>query len=243
MSNQRQTNTTVKFLFVTSLLFATGTTAFQMPKVPPGQSTRAPTPNSPSQLKYTYTNEVVPEAVKTQEFQDRVKNLIKQKQPAAATTTTKPAEKKTTKPSGLPNMMSVNSKEDLKKAVLEDENRLTVVRFHAPYCQSCKRMEPMLHNFARRNPDIQFIDVAYTKEESNREVIHSLGVPSFPYCHVYHPASAGLLEEHSVNQKYFKDVASRIESYLDGGCDLPPTPNEDGIYASPYKSLMTEETR
>ena len=217
------------FLFASSLLLAS-TSAWQMAVSRPPST--AASRRLASKLRYS-TTEDVPQAASTREFDNTVRNLIKYKASLATTT----------KEKGLANLKSVSNKDDLKAAVLEDEDRLTVVRFHAPYCQSCKKMEPLLHRFARRNPEIQFIDVAYTKDRSNRNLINSLGVPSFPYFHLYHPASLGLVEEHSINSKYFKDVANLIESYQDGGCDLPPHPDNDGIYGSPYKTLNLQETQ
>ena len=219
------------FAFMSSLLFATTTTtttnAFQSVDPTPSHLKRASIPTRTSKLHYTYAD--IPEAATTPAFDSKVRNILQD--------TVKTKTKKQNENKGLSNLKTVNSKNELRSAVLEDENRLTVVRFHAPYCQSCKRMEPLMHQFAKRNPDIQFIDVPYTKDKSNRQLVHSLGVPSFPYCHVYHPASLGLLEEHSVNQKYWKDFSSIIESYQDGGCDLSPHPDEDGVFSTPYKSL------
>lgn len=215
------------FVFMSSLLFATTTTtsAFQTVDPTPSHLKRASIPTRTSKLHYTYAD--IPEAATTPAFNSKVRNILQD--------TVKP--KTTKKNKGLSNLRTVNSKDELRSAVLEDEDRLTVVRFHAPYCQACKRMEPLMHKFAKRNPDIQFIDVPYTKDKSNRQLVHSLGVPTFPYMHVYHPASLGLLEEHSVNQKYWKDFSSIIESYQDGGCDVSPYPDEDGLYSTPYKSL------
>ncbi|CAB9517410.1 Thioredoxin [Seminavis robusta] len=188
-------------------------------------------PRIGSKLRYSSTTEDVPQAATTPEFESKVRNILK---PPSSQSTEEKIQ-------GLPNMRTASRKDELRQAVLENEDRLTVVRFHAPYCAQCKRIEPMLRSFARRNPDIQFIDVAYTQDRATRQLVHSLGVPSFPYCHVYHPASLGLVEEHSMNGKFFQDLTKVIESYQDGGCDLPPNPNDDGVYGSPYKSLIAEK--
>jgi thiol-disulfide isomerase/thioredoxin len=187
-----------------------------------------------SPLFYTVTEDV-PDAVQTVEFEKNIRELYKSHKQLEKETLRK---EKTTPP----NMRSIDTFDDLRKAVAEEaDGKMTVVRFHAPYCQSCKQMQPLLYNFARRNPDINFIEVAYTQDQSNREIVDRLGVPSFPYCHVYHP-TAGFVEESSVNKKYFKDVVKIIESYQDGGCDLPPDADDDtGLFDSPYKSV--EETR
>lgn len=220
----------MKLVLFASSLFMASTSALQMVSNPPGARANN---RIASKLRYSTVPDV-PQAATTPAFDNKVRNLLQSQK-----TTT--ANQK--KDRHLPNIKTVSSKDELKAAVLEVEDRLTVVRFHAPYCKSCKRVEPLMHSFARRNPDIQFIDVAYTKDRSNRNLVHSLGVPSFPYFHLYHPASLGLLEEHSMNAKHFKDIVKVIESYQDEGCDLPPHPNGDGIYASPYKTLNIEETK
>ena len=195
-------NTMKFFLFASSLIVAsTNAFSLNMVSTPPSKN-----PRIGSKLRYSSGTEDVP--IASPELDNKVKDLLKPKQ-----TTTK----ETTK--GLPNLREVNSREELKAAVLEDEHKLTVVRYYAPYCKSCKAMESHFYAFARRNPSINFIEVPYTKDRSNRLWVSSLGIPSFPYAHVYHPASLGLVEEHSINSKYWKDFTKVIESYEDGGCD------------------------
>lgn len=219
--NKNKFNTMKFFLFASSLLVAsTNAFSLQMVSTPPHKNPF----RIGSKLQYS-TTEDVPQVATTPEFDSKVRNLLK------------PKELKEPKKE-LDNIKEVNSREALKAAVLEDSDRLTVVRFYAPYCQSCKRTEPQWRQFAKRNPSVQCIQVAYTKERSNRQLVHSLGVPSFPYMHVYNPNAGGLMEEGSLNVKFAKDMFKKVESYVDGGCDLPEM-DDEGLYSTPYKSLSS----
>jgi len=142
------------------------------------------------------------------------------------------------KQSSLPNMMEISSLQDFKRLVTDEANKLTVVRFHAPFCRACKAMAPQLDRFARQHPEINFVNIAWNKQDPGAtNLIRSLRVNKVPHGQVYHP-TMGLIEEANMGKKYFGDVAKIVESYQTGECELGDDVNEySQTYESPYVTL------
>uniref|UniRef100_A0A7S4JLC6 Thioredoxin domain-containing protein n=1 Tax=Odontella aurita TaxID=265563 RepID=A0A7S4JLC6_9STRA len=108
---------------------------------------------------------------------------------------------------------------DYKAQVIDERERITVVRFYAPWCKSCRASEPLFYrlaaDYAPRN--VNFVEVSVTK--GNAILHEALGIPSLPWVHIYHP-EAGLTEERKVSNKYFEDVRKTLRCYVDGICDM-----------------------
>ena len=117
--------------------------------------------------------------------------------------------------------------QDYKKVVADEPDKITAVRFHAPWCRACRAARSRFRKLARKYADdddrIQFVEVPLT---SDNAVLHEgLGIPSLPYGHVYHP-EAGLVEERRINKNLFADYESSLDSYVRGYCRVRYT--EDG---------------
>ncbi len=113
----------------------------------------------------------------------------------------------------------IDTIQDYKKEVVDEQERIVAVRFFAPWCKSCKAAHPHFKKIvSRHSPYVKFIDVPLTKETA---YIHEgLGVPSVPFGHIYHP-DAGLVEEMKINKKVIGEFGDALESYVNGSCDLP----------------------
>jgi len=106
-----------------------------------------------------------------------------------------------------------------KDVVVDEPDRMVVVRFYAPWCRSCKAVEPKFRQLANRySPEVKFVEVPLTKE--NAYLHEGLGVPSVPFGHIYHP-DVGLVEEMKMNKRDFKEFKKVFENYIDGHCILP----------------------
>ncbi len=114
-------------------------------------------------------------------------------------------------------VMDVYTKEDFKRFVVDESEKIVVVRFHARYCKACKAVAVHFDKLASMHPECRFINVESTA--SNTDLIGALGVPSLPFGHVYHP-SAGLVEESRITRKVFKFFADRVQSHVDGSCNV-----------------------
>eukprot|EP00571_Detonula_confervacea_P014278 CAMPEP_0172300642 /NCGR_PEP_ID=MMETSP1058-20130122/2672_1 /TAXON_ID=83371 /ORGANISM="Detonula confervacea, Strain CCMP 353" /LENGTH=245 /DNA_ID=CAMNT_0013010465 /DNA_START=60 /DNA_END=797 /DNA_ORIENTATION=+ len=113
----------------------------------------------------------------------------------------------------------VDTLEDYKRVVVDEQHQIVVVRFYAPWCKSCKAANPHFKKMASQHKtSVKFVEVPLTKETA---YIHEgLGVESIPYGHIYHP-EVGLVEEKKINRKVFKDFRESLDSYVRGSCDLP----------------------
>jgi thiol-disulfide isomerase/thioredoxin len=114
----------------------------------------------------------------------------------------------------------VDTLEDYKRVVVDEPDRIVVVRFFAPWCKSCKAAHPIFKKMVSEHSEtsVKFVEVPLTKETA---YIHEgLGVPSVPFGHIYHP-EAGLVEEKKINKRVFKEFREALDSYVRGSCDLP----------------------
>jgi len=74
--------------------------------------------------------------------------------------------------------------------------------------------------------NVLFVEVPVT--EKNSDLHQGLGVPSLPFCHIYHP-TAGLVEEMKILKPQFSQLKKTLQWYVYGSCDLP-----DGESSSPF---------
>lgn len=113
----------------------------------------------------------------------------------------------------------IDTIQDYKKEVVDEQERIVAVRFFAPWCKSCKAAHPHFKKLvSRHSPNVKFVDVPLTKETA---YIHEgLGVPSVPFGHIYHP-DAGLVEEMKINKKVIGEFGDALASYVIGSCDIP----------------------
>ncbi|KAL9188116.1 hypothetical protein ACHAXT_006494 [Thalassiosira profunda] len=139
-----------------------------------------------------------------------------------------PEDKKKRKKRGKDLVAHVESIEDYKKQVVEENACITVVRFYSRYCKSCQASEPLFYKLAADFSDhgeatipVKFVEVPLNPKT---KVLHeALEVPSLPWTHIYHP-DAGLVEERKVSKKHIDDVRSCLRCYVYGECDLSDAP-------------------
>lgn len=118
----------------------------------------------------------------------------------------------------LPNVVRADSLAEYKKVVADEQHKIVATRFYAPWCRACKAVAPFFYRLARDFPDVVFVDVPVT--EQNTSLHQGLGVPSLPFGHIYHP-QGGLVEEHKLTRNLFTDFQEKLRFYRDGQCPLP----------------------
>ena len=125
-----------------------------------------------------------------------------------------------------PPVQNVDTLEDYKNIVVDEQDAIVVVRFFAPWCKSCKAAHPLFKKMASEHSSspVKFVEVPLTKDTA---YIHEgLGVPSVPFGHIYHP-EVGLVEEKKINKKVFKEFREALDCYVMGSCDIPIEEGEE----------------
>lgn len=122
----------------------------------------------------------------------------------------------------LPNLqrkkiIQVTTLEEYKREVGMEQDRMVCVRFFSSTCRACKAAEPMFRRLTLEYPSVKFVEVPLLQE--NAYMLKGLGVPSFPYVHLYAP-EVGLVEEHKINRKVFSEFQTILQQYVDGQCPV-----------------------
>merc|ERR1719183_389713 len=129
-------------------------------------------------------------------------------------------------------VLEVTNLNDYNEVVANERKRLTVVRFYAPWCRACKKVEQKHYRLGTEFPNIKIVEVPVTKD--NRGLHQGLDVPAIPYGHIYHP-TAGLVEELRITKRKFNDFKKIIASYEDRECILPDLDPVTKMYEAPYE--------
>jgi len=128
-----------------------------------------------------------------------------------------------------PNVHLIENVNDYKKIVADEETKLVVVRFFAPWCRACKAVAPIFHRMAKQSPGTVFVDFLITEENSK-----GLGVECVPFCHIYHP-TAGLVEELRFIKPKTRNAIKIFQTYLQGECKDIEINLRTGLYSSPFE--------
>lgn len=145
-----------------------------------------------------------------------------------------PKTKKETGTKNLPsNVKVVKTLQEYKKVVGEEQEKIVVTRFYAPWCKACKAMQPVYYKLATKFTNVLFVDVPVTEE--NASLHQGLGVPSLPYGHIYSP-TGGLVEELGITRKTISEFGQKLHAYVTGSCELG-----DMYTACPYPSAAAKQ--
>jgi len=138
-------------------------------------------------------------------------------------------QKKASLPQGI---TEIETLEEYKRVVADEADKLTVVRFYAPWCRACRAVAPQYYRLPKQYDNVQFVQVPANQD--NARLHQGLGVPSLPYGHIYHP-TAGLVEELKMTKKHFKNFDGILQSYVDRECPLGDIDEQTGVFSSPYQ--------
>lgn len=120
-----------------------------------------------------------------------------------------------------PNMIKINSAQELVNTLSNSGDNLVIVEFYSPGCGGCKSLHPKICQLAESNPNAIFLQVNY---EELKPMCHALHVHVLPFFRFY-KGSQGKLCSFSCTVatiKKFKDALSKHKS--EGcECDLGPS--------------------
>jgi thiol-disulfide isomerase/thioredoxin len=118
-------------------------------------------------------------------------------------------------------VLPVSGTQEFLTALETNADRLAVFKVYAPWCRSCKALEPKVRRLAREFDDVSFFDMDYEDEE-NKAVCFRLGVSSMPTFLFYYGA-AGLVDKFTCGPARADMLRAKIQQYTDGECSLPAT--------------------
>lgn len=113
----------------------------------------------------------------------------------------------------------IDNIEEYKVVVVDETEKISVVRFYANWCKTCKAAEPQFYKLAAEynSHGVQFVEVPLTRR--NAYLHEGLGVPTVPWVHIYHP-EVGLCEERKLSKKHVQNVRRCLECYVFGCCNM-----------------------
>ena len=186
----------------------------------PGSNKRSRQYASAASAAYAPTTQ--PPSSRTASFRDRMRGMLGNDTTASQNNPSE--QRKRILPS---NVYEVATLDSYKEVVGKESERVVAVRFFAPWCKACKAVEPYFYRIANQFPNVVFVDVPVT--EKNTNLHQGLGVPSLPYGHIYHP-NGGLVESTRMTKKYISGFARKIQSYVQGSCELQQVGNTSDPY-------------
>jgi len=155
-----------------------------------------------------------PSTPRMTDFQRRMKGLVKRGGGDARNGRRALGQRASDKPT---NLRTVQTLEEYKNVLDENKDKIVVARFFAVWCKACKAIQPAYYRMASLYPNIIFLEVPVTNQNSNLH--QGLEVPSLPYGHIYCP-DAGLVEEMKISKKYFVNLVKMVRWYDAGECKL-----------------------
>ncbi|XP_010257986.1 PREDICTED: thioredoxin-like 1-1, chloroplastic [Nelumbo nucifera] len=107
-----------------------------------------------------------------------------------------------------PNMIDINSAQELVDVLLNAGDRLVVLDFYSPGCGGCKALHPKICQLAESNPNALFVKVNYEKLKS---MCYSLNIHVLPFFRFYRGAEGRLCSFSCTNAtiKKFKDALAK----------------------------------
>mmetsp|Transcript_11709 Transcript_11709/g.21903 ORF Transcript_11709/g.21903 Transcript_11709/m.21903 type:complete len:273 (+) Transcript_11709:428-1246(+) len=108
--------------------------------------------------------------------------------------------------------------QEYQEKMKEYKDCLVVIRFYSHWCKSCKAVEPKYYRLARINPQVEFIDIAITKE-NQEEFTKEFNIKSVPFGHIVHP-QGGLVEKLPMGKMYWEQFEDTLYTYVNGYCDV-----------------------
>ncbi|PIN20652.1 Thioredoxin [Handroanthus impetiginosus] len=107
-----------------------------------------------------------------------------------------------------PNMIEINSAQELVDNLLNAGDKLVIVDFYSPGCGGCKALHPKICQLAESNPDAIFLKVNY---EEHKAMCYALHVHVLPFFRFYRGAQGRVCSFSCTNAtiKKFKDALAK----------------------------------
>lgn len=113
-------------------------------------------------------------------------------------------------------VIRIDGIEEYLDAVKESMDKLVVLKIFAPWCRSCRALEPKVKRTARDYPQVRFFEMDY---EQNKELCNRLGVTAMPTFLLYF-STAGEIDKFSCGPMRINVLREKIDDMLRGECLL-----------------------
>ena len=115
-----------------------------------------------------------------------------------------------------PNMLDVESVQELVDVLHEHRDRLVVVDYWARWCGACKALYPRLIKLAEANPDVLFVKINW---DDNKDLAKRLGIKVLPFFQLYR-GREGRVAQFSANLGKFQLLHDALAQYGAARCSL-----------------------
>lgn len=122
---------------------------------------------------------------------------------------------------------SVSGTEQFLEVLSTSENRLVIIQVKAPWCRSCKALEPKVRRLAREFSQVGFYQMNY-EDAANKPICFRLGVSSMPTFFLYYGA-AGQIDKFTCGPNRAHILREKIEQFLNGECQYEPENSQEPL--------------
>lgn len=136
-----------------------------------------------------------------------------------------------------PNMISVNSAEELIHELSQARDKLVVVDFFARWCGSCKALYPKLCKICEANPDMLMLKLNF---DDNKQLCKTLGVKVLPFFQFYRGAE-GQVAAFSASVAKVQKLRDALEEFGPARCSLGSGPLVEQLTIDLEKKKADEE--
>ena len=127
-----------------------------------------------------------------------------------------PKEEKTEKAIEVSKVVSVDDKNFASEVIEASKKQTVLVDFSAQWCGPCRKMKPVLENFAKAHPEVKVVSIDTDKSPNTTETYQA---NSLPYFVVF---KNGLIQKETIEGSTKLENLERIV-----GTILPPPPPKE----------------
>jgi len=140
------------------------------------------------------------------------------------------------------NVVAIHHAQDYENTVLQQTDRIVVVRYHSSYCKACQQIAVAYGRLAKHySPKgVKFVDIAMdapspeaTASSSPVEFIKD-PPPGVPFGRIYFKGS-GLVEEIPIARRHFSKFKKVLGWYVKSECEIP-----EDFFENPHISYENE---
>lgn len=99
--------------------------------------------------------------------------------------------------------------------------RLVIIQVKAPWCRSCKALEPKVRRLAREFSNDIYVYSMDFEDPENKPIAHQLGVKNMP-TFMFFSGAYGLVEQFTCGPSRAAMLREKIDIYIAGECPYSP---------------------